>query len=264
MPLRSSARGCMHAEADCLAGGTSVCVPFGRRRRARERVPRSRAMEQGQRMTGWSSTARTQAARQHGYPVPGGRESEPATRLRAPDRLSTIARPPRSAPSFRSAAASTASATDNASCSTRRRCSAKPAIECRVEPIEIIEQRGLKHLQPSRIGHGSLRRATQTSTQRPLSTRPGDCGRFAARRRRPGPAHAAVRAPTAATIPWPVPAPAGSRAARSVCCAAPALVLPVPAPPARLWSCAIAAECSARRVLGLHLAEQRTGATAGR
>ena len=57
----------------------------------------------------------------------------------------------------------------------------------------------------------------------------------------PVPAHAAVRAPTAAMILSPAPWRAGSRAARSACCAAPALAPPVPAPPAPPGSCAIAA-----------------------
>ena len=140
----------------------------------------------------------------------------------------------------------------------------KPAIECRVETIEIIKQGGLKHLQPSRIGHGRPGDHANIDPEAIVETRPGDCGPFAARHRHPDPAHAAVRAPTAATIPSPVPGRAGSRAARSVCCEAPALVLPVPALPARPWSCATAAECSARMRPAPASGRTASGATAGR
>ena len=162
------------------------------------------------------------------------------------------------------AAASTSSATDNASCVDPLTLFLKPAIECRVQPIEIIEQGGLKHLQPSRIGHGRPGDHANIDPEAIVETRSGDCGPFAARRRHPDPAHAAVRAPTAATIPSPVPGRAGSRAARSVCCEAPALVLPVPALPARPWSCATAAECSARLRPAPASGRTASGATAGR
>ena len=140
----------------------------------------------------------------------------------------------------------------------------KPAVECRVQTIEIIKQGGPKHLQPSRIGHGRpgdhanidpeafvgqdqviavrLQQGTGTRTQCTLQF----VHRLPQRSPRLFPGALAPEQPGQSG------------------CAVPALVLPVPAPPARPWSCATAAECSARMRPAPASGRTASGATAGR
>ena len=198
-------------------------------------------------MTMWLSTARTRGGQQYCCPSRCARISACHAGFVASDRSPTIC---------------SAAADPRLRCPARRRARprrarlpvASPAgavprasVERRIKPVEIIEKGRLKHLQTRRAGQRSPRRPSQTSTHRPSSTQ-GQVVAVcpAATHRRLDPAHAAIRAPTAATMLWPAPAPAGSRAGRSACCAAPALALPVRAQPVPPSSCATVAERSAR------------------